>query len=71
MMAMCWKEIYPVSHSEFGADGGTFLYRRANGVFIATKQWYFCCDIKWCFKCDVMFLLFQYLRSYFLFLPSF
>ena len=45
--------------------GGTFLYRRVNGVFGATKQWYFCCYIKWCFMCDIMFLLFQYLHWYF------
>ena len=51
--------------------GGTFLYRRVNGVFDATKQWYYCCDLKWCFMCDIMFLLFQYLRSYFPFSPSF
>ena len=42
--------------------GGTFLYRRINGVFDATKQWYYCCDTKWCFICDSMFLLFQYLH---------
>ena len=44
--------------------GGTFLYRRVNGVFTATIRWYYCCDIKW-------FLLFQYLRSYLPFSPSF
>ena len=47
--------------------GGTFLYRRANGVLDATQQWYYCCDLKWCFKCDIRSLLFQYLRSYFQF----
>ena len=43
-------------------DGGTFLYRRVNGVFVATKQWYYCCDLKWCFMCDITFLVFQYLQ---------
>ena len=57
----------PFSSSFLGRKyyfGGTFLYRRVNGVFVATKQWYFCCDLKWCFICDILFLLFQYLHTF-------
>ena len=41
------------------------MYRRVTGVFVSTKQWYYYCDLKWCFMCDIMFLVFQYLQWYF------
>ena len=34
-----------IGSNKISSIGGTFLYRRANGVFLLTKQWYYCCDI--------------------------
>ena len=68
---LTWLRNWTSKKMENIRNGGTFLYRRKNGVFNATLRWYYCYDIKWCFICDIMFLLFQYLRSYFPFSPSF